>query len=113
MILLAGVAFVAFKFGHGPAVFAAICSVAVFDFFYVMPTYSFAPSDAQYFVTLVVMLGIGILISELTARQQEQLRVLESPGADDRGLVSRIARTGAADVAAVSIDAEAKSVIRS
>ena len=73
MILLAGVAFVAFKFGHGPAVFAAILSVAVFDFFYVFPTFSFAPSDAQYFVTLIVMLGIGILISELTARQQSQL----------------------------------------
>jgi two-component system sensor histidine kinase KdpD len=75
MILLAGVAVVAFKFGHGPAVFAAIFSVAVFDFFYVEPTYSFAPSDAQYFITLVVMLGIGILISELTASQQEQLRI--------------------------------------
>jgi two-component system, OmpR family, sensor histidine kinase KdpD len=75
MILLAGVAFVAFKFGHGPAVFAALSSVAVFDFFFVHPSFSLNSADAQYFVTLAVMLGIGILISELTARQQEQLRI--------------------------------------
>src|SRR5262245_60014346 len=63
MIFLAGVALVAASFGHGPAILAAILSVALFDFFFVHPSFSFAPADTQYFITLAVMLGIGLLIS--------------------------------------------------
>jgi two-component system, OmpR family, sensor histidine kinase KdpD len=74
MIFLAGVALVATLFGHGPAIAAAIASVLVFDYFFVPPVLSFAPTDAQYFVDLAVMLGIGLLISELTARLQKQLK---------------------------------------
>jgi two-component system sensor histidine kinase KdpD len=74
MIFLAGVALVAARFGHGPAIASAILSVLVFDYFFVEPIYSFAPSDTQYFVDLAVMLGIAILVSELTARLQSQLR---------------------------------------
>jgi K+-sensing histidine kinase KdpD len=74
MIFLAGVATAAACFGHGPSVVAAIASVLVFDFFFVRPRFSLLASDAQYFVDLAVMLGIGLLISELTARLQSQVR---------------------------------------
>src|SRR5262249_33098834 len=73
MIFLAGVAFVAARCGRGPALAAAIVSVLVFDFFFVSPSFSFAISDAQYIITLGVMLGIGLLISALTAKLQTQL----------------------------------------
>jgi two-component system sensor histidine kinase KdpD len=76
MILLAGVALVAARLGRGPAIASAILSVLAFDFFFVKPVFSFNPGDAQYFITLVVMLGIGILISQLVARRdQSQLEV--------------------------------------
>jgi two-component system, OmpR family, sensor histidine kinase KdpD len=65
---------VATRFGHGPAIVSAIASVLVFDYFFVEPIFSFAPSDTQYFVDLAVMLGIAVLVSELTARLQSQLR---------------------------------------
>jgi two-component system sensor histidine kinase KdpD len=74
MIFLAAVAVVAARFGRGPAIASAVCSTLVFDFFFVPPTFTFARSDTQYIITLGVMLGIGILISELTARLQSQLR---------------------------------------
>ena len=73
MIFLAGVALVAARFGHGPAIVSAILSVLLFDYFFVEPIFSFAPSDTQYFVDLAVMLGIAVLVSELTARLQSQL----------------------------------------
>jgi two-component system, OmpR family, sensor histidine kinase KdpD len=73
MIFLAGVAFVAARFGHGPAIATAVLGVLVFDFFFVPPVLRFTPSDTQYFVTLSGMLGIGLLISELMARLQTQL----------------------------------------
>ena len=74
MIFLAGVTLVAARFGHWPAVLAAVLSVLIFDYFFVPPVLSFAPSDTQYFVDLAVMLGIGLLISELTSRLQSQLQ---------------------------------------
>lgn len=74
MIFLAGVAFIAARMGRWPSIAAAITSVLLFDFFFVPPKLTFAVSDTQYVITFVVMLGIGILISELTSRLQAQLR---------------------------------------
>src|SRR5439155_5939252 len=74
MIFLLGVAYVAARFGRGPAIVCALASVLVFDFFFVPPYFSFAVGDAQYLVTFGVMLGIGLLISALTARIREQLQ---------------------------------------
>src|SRR6476660_2564181 len=74
MIFLAGVAFVSARFGRGPSIASAIASVLAFDFFIVPPRLTFAVSDTEYFITFAVMLGIGLLISELTTRLQAQLR---------------------------------------
>lgn len=74
MVFLMGGVFVAARFGRGPAIIAAVVNVLVFDFFFVPPYFSFAVSDFQYLLTFAVMLGIGLLISTLTARVQEQLR---------------------------------------
>lgn len=74
MILLAGVVLVAAKLGRWPAIAAAVVSVLVFDFFFVPPRLTFAVSDTEYLITFGVMLGIGLLISELTSRLQAQLR---------------------------------------
>jgi two-component system sensor histidine kinase KdpD len=74
MIFLAGVAFVSARFGRGPSIASAIASVLVFDFFIVPPRFTFAVGDTEYFITFAVMLGIGLLISELTTRLQAQLR---------------------------------------
>ncbi|MCI0741859.1 MAG: sensor histidine kinase KdpD [Gemmataceae bacterium] len=73
MVFLLGVAFSASRYGRGPAVLCSILSVVVFDFFFVPPRLSFSVSDTQYLLTFGVMLGIGLLISELTARVKAQL----------------------------------------
>ncbi|SDD63395.1 two-component system, OmpR family, sensor histidine kinase KdpD [Variovorax sp. CF079] len=67
MLFLLGVVGVAMRFGRGPAAFAATLNVAAFDFFFVSPRFSFAVSDAQYVVTFAVMLGVGLLVGQLTA----------------------------------------------
>lgn len=74
MVFLLGVAIVAYALGRGPAIFAAMLAVLVFDFFFIPPRLSFAVSDTQYLLTFAVMLGIGLLISTLTARLRDQLR---------------------------------------
>ncbi|OUL99213.1 DUF4118 domain-containing protein [Variovorax sp. JS1663] len=67
MLFLLGVVGVAMRFGRGPAALAAVLNVAAFDFFFVSPRFSFAVSDVQYLVTFVVMMGVGLLVGQLTA----------------------------------------------
>ena len=59
MVFLLGVALVSARFGRGLAVFAAIASVVVFDFFFVPPYYKITVDDSQYLLTFGVMLVIG------------------------------------------------------
>ncbi len=72
MLNLLGVTFVAFRYGRGPSFFAALLSVAAFDFFYVPPYLSFEVADVQYFVTFGVMLTVAFLISTLTVQIRTQ-----------------------------------------
>ncbi|MCC7145249.1 MAG: sensor histidine kinase KdpD [Phycisphaeraceae bacterium] len=72
MIYLAGVVFVAARFGRGVAVFTSILSVVVFDFVFVPPQLTLAVHDTQYLVTFIAMLSVAIVISALTARVREQ-----------------------------------------
>jgi two-component system sensor histidine kinase KdpD len=73
MVFLAVVAFVAYCLGRGPAVQASVASVIIFDVFFVPPKYSLTVYDTQYVITFAALLGLGLLISMLTARLQVQL----------------------------------------
>jgi len=78
MLFLLCVVLVAVRLGRGPAMLAAFLAVASFDFFFVAPQYSFAVSDVQYVVTFAVMLGVGLLIGQLTANLRFSARVSTS-----------------------------------
>ncbi len=73
MIFLLGVVLCATRYGRGPATASSIASVLAFDYFFVEPYYSFSVYDAQYLITFAVMLGIGLLISTLTAIMRGRL----------------------------------------
>jgi two-component system, OmpR family, sensor histidine kinase KdpD len=72
MVYLLGVVIVAMRCGRGPSIAAAIVSVATFNFFFVPPYLTFAVSGAEYLITLVVMLAVGLIISTLTGRLRQQ-----------------------------------------
>jgi two-component system sensor histidine kinase KdpD len=67
MLYLLCVVGVALRFGRGPAALAALLNVAAFDFFFIRPRMSFAVSDVQYLLTFAIMLGVGLLVGQLTA----------------------------------------------
>ncbi|MGA9851807.1 MAG: sensor histidine kinase KdpD [Gammaproteobacteria bacterium] len=75
MVYLLGVVFVAARYGRGPSVLAVILGVLAFDFFFVPPYFNFAVSDTQYLVTFLVMLVVGLVISNLTVSVRRQARV--------------------------------------
>ncbi len=111
MTYLLGVVLVATRYGRGPSAFAAVASVAVFDFFFVPPHLTFAVSDTQYLVTFTVMMVVGLLVSTLAARvkdaaefAQQRERRTQALLAVSRDLVGRrdladVAATGARHVA--------------
>ena len=72
MVFLLGVALVASRYGRGPTIFASFLSIALFDFFFVPPRFTFAVSDVGYLLTFLVMLAIALLISGLTLRIRAQ-----------------------------------------
>jgi two-component system sensor histidine kinase KdpD len=69
---------VAVKLGRGPATLAAVLGVASFDFFFVQPRFSFAVTDVQYLMTFAVMLGVGLMIGQLTANLRFSARISAS-----------------------------------
>jgi len=75
MMFLLVVTLVAMRFGRGPAVFASFAAVASFDFFFVLPRFSFAVSDVQYLVTFGVMLTVALVIGTLGSSLRYQARV--------------------------------------
>lgn len=75
MVYLLGVVFVATRFGRGPSILASLLSVGCFDFLFVQPYYSFSVSDSQYLITLVAMLLVGIVISNLMVNVRSQAKV--------------------------------------
>jgi two-component system sensor histidine kinase KdpD len=75
MVFLLGVVFIAMRFGRGPSIFASFLGVAIFDFLFVKPYLSFSIADSQYLVTLLAMLTVAMLISNLMANVRSQAKV--------------------------------------
>lgn len=75
MLFLLAVVLVGVHYGRGPAVLASFLNVAIFDFFYVPPRFSFAVSDIQYLLTFAVMLAVGLITGQLTAGFKYQANV--------------------------------------
>jgi two-component system, OmpR family, sensor histidine kinase KdpD len=74
MLFLLGVMIVALTSGRRASILAAALAVACYDFFFVPPAYTLDVSDARYFLTFAMMLGIGVVIGTLTLRVREQQR---------------------------------------
>src|SRR5215469_14551553 len=75
MVYLLGTTVAGVWLGRGPSVLTTILNVAIFDFCFVPPRYSFSFSDAQYAVTFGVMLIVGLVSANLMASVRQQTRV--------------------------------------
>jgi len=75
MVYLLGVVFIATRFGRGPSIVASVLGVGIFDFMFVEPYYSFSVADSQFLITLLAMLVVGIVISNLMVNVRSQAKV--------------------------------------
>jgi two-component system, OmpR family, sensor histidine kinase KdpD len=72
MVFLLTVVLVGVRLGRGPSVMASFVSVALFDFFFVPPRFTFSVDDPQYLLTFAVMLVVALIIGQLTAELKRQ-----------------------------------------
>jgi len=91
MLFLLTVVLIALRWGRGPGAWAAFLAVACFDFFFVPPRLSMNVGDTQFLFTFALMLGVTLVIGQLTARLQHEAR---TAGARERraAIQARLAR---------------------
>jgi K+-sensing histidine kinase KdpD len=63
----------AIRWGVLPAVVAALASVAVFDFFFLAPLYSFSVNEPREIVDLALFLFVALVTGNLAARLQREV----------------------------------------
>jgi two-component system sensor histidine kinase KdpD len=91
VLYLLGVAVVASWAPRPQAIFAAVLSVALFDFFFVPPRFTFAVSDLHYIFTFVVMLATALVVSRLAVRVRTEVHAAETR---ERGTATLLPMTG-------------------
>lgn len=75
MIHLLGIVFYSLRGSVRGAVLTAISSILAFDFFFVSPKFSFAPTDIESSVTFAVMIVVALIVSKLSEKFRLQERV--------------------------------------
>jgi two-component system sensor histidine kinase KdpD len=75
MLFLLAVVGVAARYGRGPAMLVAILNVLSFNFVFVPPYFAFAFDTLQSILTFGVMLIVGLVVGQLTARFRYQAQV--------------------------------------
>src|SRR5687768_15127216 len=75
MVLLLAVVAAAALGGRVASLVAVFAAVATFNFLFVPPLYTFEVADLQYVVTFAVMLVVGVVVGDLTARVREQAAI--------------------------------------
>jgi two-component system sensor histidine kinase KdpD len=78
MLFLLAVVFVAARYHQGPAVLTSVLSIALFDFLFVPPYYTFNVEEPRFFLTFAVMLVVALTMTSLTARIREQARAAQA-----------------------------------
>lgn len=67
MVYLLAVVVVALRCSRGPAIFATVLSVGLFDYLFVPPRGTFTVDDLQYVLTFAIMMAVALVISSLVA----------------------------------------------
>jgi two-component system sensor histidine kinase KdpD len=114
MLFLLAVMVSAARDGARPAVVASVLSIALFDFVFVPPYYTFAVADATYLLTFAVMLVVALAISQLAARirgQAEAARERERHTAALYALSRRLADAGNAAELADAVTGQVRETL--
>ena len=86
-LYLLGVVWVAWRHGGPAAMLATVGSAVVFDLMVVPPRWSFKPTETHHYVTFIVILLMGLVVSELAARLHRQAAMAEGRAQRNQALM--------------------------
>ncbi|HEY6869465.1 MAG TPA: DUF4118 domain-containing protein, partial [Novosphingobium sp.] len=72
LLYLLPVMVAATRFGLRPALVTALVSSLAYNFFFIPPLYTFTIEDPQNIITVLVLLGVAVVASQLAARTRDQ-----------------------------------------
>jgi two-component system sensor histidine kinase KdpD len=78
VVFLMAVLFSAVKSGVGPAIFASVLSFLAYNFFFIVPLYTFTIAEPYELLALMMYLVVAIVAATLAGRLREQARVSAS-----------------------------------
>lgn len=109
MAFLVAIVAAATVLGRGPAIFASVLAVAVFDFLFVPPFLTFKVDELRYLVTFAVMICAGLVTSSLIDRLRKQTADAHAREHQTAALYALTrALAGARDAAAIAVVADAE-----
>jgi two-component system sensor histidine kinase KdpD len=76
-LMIIPVALIAFFWGRGPSILAAVLSIMIFDFLFVKPYFTFAVSEVRYFLSFVIFIAFVYLISNFVSDLHHRVQQLE------------------------------------
>jgi two-component system sensor histidine kinase KdpD len=88
MVMMLGIVLAALLCGIGPALVAALVSVAAFNFLFTEPRFSFAVADPTDVVALLVMLIVGFTMASLVERVHERAEATQERERETAALFS-------------------------
>ena len=76
-LMIIPVALIAFFWGRGPSILAAVLSIMIFDFLFVKPYFTFAVSEVRYFLSFLMFIAFVYLISNFVSDLHHRVQQLE------------------------------------
>lgn len=75
LIYVLGAAVAGLRLGRGAAALTALLNVALFNYCFVPPRFSFAVADGQYLVTFAAMLAVALVVAQLVEAVRVRARI--------------------------------------
>lgn len=97
LIYLAAVIVASFRLSRAASVLSAVLAVLAFNFFFTAPRFTLLVNDSAYWLTFLIVGGVGLLVATLAARAREQARVVTAREGEARELYRLARRLAAAE----------------
>jgi len=86
LLYLLPVMLTATRFGLRPALATALASSLAYNFFFIPPLYTFTIEDPQNIITVLVLLGVAIVASQLASRMHDQAQLAQASARQNASL---------------------------
>ncbi|WP_213982754.1 DUF4118 domain-containing protein, partial [Sphingomonas sp. dw_22] len=86
LLYLLPVMFAATRYGVRPGVVTGLASSLAYNFFFIPPTHTFTIQDPQNIITVLVLMGVAVVSSQLAARVRAQADLAQMSAAQNSSL---------------------------